>query len=384
MVKISSPILRISFFIQKSRNYFSYYANFPLSPLPWAQKSSKNLTNSSPIDIIEGEFYLIHHILMKISTKTKILSLSTLLLSLSGLALANGTIRETIIKTDASNRIQSIEKIIFSTKGISSNSTAIPLSNQQGVIHLEGKFSATSTENANNINNWENALLIWGEKNTIEKTWKDSTIIVGRRNYIEGEKAIILGGERNYGIWNESTILWGEKNTAKDNHNTIIWGQATTLYGQKNISLGANNSTVKGSNNIIAGSGINIANANVKKTFVWSDNKNRGENLGSKILTPQTSNTLYLRSENGVMINTATPSATLSVGQMVQLGDEAGNCSPDKIGTLIFRNGCFYACSDGQKWDNLAGTTECSNTDTNTIQFPIPQATKELSPWPRP
>lgn len=79
------------------------------------------------------------------------------------------------------------------------------------------------------------------------------------------------------------------------------------------------------------------------------------------------------------MINTAIPSATLSVGQMVQIGDEAGNCSPDKIGTLIFRNGCFYACSDGQKWDNLAGTTECS-TDTNTIQFPIPQATKELSP----
>lgn len=97
-------------------------------------------------------------------------------------------------------------------------------------------------------------------------------------------------------------------------------------------------------------------------------------------INPQTSNTLYLRSENGVMINTATPSATLSVGQMVQIGDEAGNCSPDKIGTLIFRNGCFYACSDGQSWDNLAGTTECSNTDTNTIQFPIPQATKELSP----
>ena len=322
---------------------------------------------------------------MKISTKTKILSLSTLLLSLSGLALANGTIRETIIKTDASNRIQSIEKIIFSTKGISSDSTAIPLSNQQGVIHLEGKFSTTSTENAEtNSNSWENALLIWGKKNKIEKIWKDSTIIVGKDNTIKEEKTTILGGERNKGIWNESTIVWGDKNTAKGNHNTIIWGQGTTLSGQKNISLGANNSTVNGSNNIIAGSGINIANANVKKTFVWSDNKDRTIDFQKNFLIPQTSNTLYLRSENGVMINTATPSATLSVGQMVQIGDEAGNCSPDKIGTLIFRNGCFYACSDGQKWDNLAGTTECSNTDTNTIQFPIPQATKELSPWPRP
>ena len=322
---------------------------------------------------------------MKISTKTKILSLSTLLLSLSGLALANGTIRETIIKTDASNRIQSIEKIIFSTKGISSDSTAIPLSNQQGVIHLEGKFSTTSTENENNnSNSWENSLLVWGKNNNIKETWKDSTIIVGRWNTIEGEKAIILGGERNKGIWNESTIVWGDKNTAKGNHNTIIWGQSTTLSGQKNISLGANNSTVNGENNIIAGNAINIANANVKKTFVWSDNKDRTIDFQKNFLIPQTSNTLYLRSENGVMINTATPSATLSVGQMVQLGDEAGNCSPNKIGTLIFRNGCFYACSDGQKWDNLAGTTECSNTDTNTIQFPIPQATKELSPWPRP
>ena len=318
---------------------------------------------------------------MKISTKTKILSLSTLLLSLSGLALANGTIRETIIKTDASNRIQSIEKIIFSTKGISSDSTAIPLSNQQGVIHLEGKFSATSTENENNkSNNWENSLLIWEKDNRIEKTWKDSTIIVGNWNTIEGEKTIILGGKQNRGLWINSTIVWGNNNTANGELNNIIWGQRTTLYEQKNISLGAINSTVKGSNNIIAGSNINIAKPNVKNTFVWSDNKKRKDNL---TINPQTSNTLYIRSASGVMINTATPSATLSVGQMVQIGDEAGNCSPDKIGTLIFRNGCFYACSDGQKWDNLAGTAECS-TDTNTIQFPIPQATKELSPWPRP
>ena len=381
MVKISSPILRISFFIQKSRNYFSYDANFPLPP----PLSSKKLQKFDKL-LIYGytwRWILFHSATnMKISTKTKILSLSTLLLSLSGLALANGTIRETIIKTDPSNRIQSIEKIIFSTKGISSDSTAIPLSNQQGVIHLEGKFSAISTENENNkSNNWENSLLIWGKDNRIEKTWKDSTIIVGNWNTIEGEKTIILGGKQNRGLWINSTIVWGNNNTANGELNNIIWGQRTTLYEQKNISLGAINSTVKGSNNIIAGSNINIAKPNVEKTFVWSDNKKRKDEL---TIYPQTSNTLYLRSENGVMINTATPSATLSVGQMVQIGDEAGNCSPDKIGTLIFRNGCFYACSDGQKWDNLAGTTECSNTDTNTIQFPIPQATKELSPWPRP
>ena len=382
MVKISSPILRISFFIQKSRNYFSYDANFPLPP----PLSSKKLQKFDKL-LIYGytwRWILFHSATnMKISTKTKILSLSTLLLSLSGLALANGTIRETIIKTDPSNRIQSIEKIIFSTKGISSDSTAIPLSNQQGVIHLEGKFSTTSTENAEtNSNSWENALLIWGKDNRIEKTWKDSTIIVGNWNTIEGEKTIILGGKQNRGLWINSTIVWGNNNTANGKLNNIIWGQRTTLYEQKNISLGAINSTVKGSNNIIAGSNINIAKPNVEKTFVWSDNKKRKDEL---TIYPQTSNTLYIRSASGVMINTDTSRATLTVNQnqMVQIGDEAGNCSPDKIGTLIFRNGCFYACSDGQKWDNLAGTTECS-TDTNTIQFPIPQATKELSPWPRP
>ena len=314
---------------------------------------------------------------MKISTKTKILSLSALTLSLSSLALANDSIRETIIKPDLSHTVQSIEKIIFSSQGIQGDSSAIPLSNQQGVIHLEGKFSATSTEEAKtNSNNWENALLIWGKENTIwekgiKNSGKDAIIIVGKENKIEGEKAAILGGEGNKGFWKESTILWGHENTANDNLNTIIWGQGTTLSSQKNISLGANHSMVKGSHNIIAGSGINIVNANVKKTFVWSDNKNRGISP-TKILTPQTSNTLYLRSENGVMINTATPIATLSVGQMVQLGDEAGNCSQDKIGTLIFRNGCFYACSDGQSWDNLAGTAECDGSGIKTITFDIP------------
>ena len=314
---------------------------------------------------------------MKISTKTKILSLSALTLSLSSLALANDSIRETIIKPDLSHTVQSIEKIIFSSQGIQGDTSAIPLSNQQGVIHLEGKFSATSTEEAKtNSNNWENALLIWGKENRIwdkeiKNSGKDSTIIVGKDNIIHGEKSILLWGKENKGHWILSTIVWGDNNEIprNSNLNTIIWGQGTTLSAQKNISLGANNSRVNGSHNTIAGSNINIENANVKKTFVWSDNKTRADDL---TINPQTSNTLYLRSENGVMINTATPSATLSVRQMVQLGDEAGNCSPDKIGTLIFRNGCFYACSDGQSWDNLAGTTECKGSGIKTITFDIP------------
>lgn len=307
---------------------------------------------------------------MKISTKTKILSLSALTLSLSSLALANDSIRETIIKPDLSHTVQSIEKIIFSSQGIQGDTSAIPLSNQQGVIHLEGKFSVTSTEEAKtNLNNGESALLIWGEKNEIKKTWTNSTIIVGIWNAIEGEKAIILGGKTNRGFWKNSTIAWGKNNIANGDLNTIIWGDGTTLSSQKNISLGANDSAVNGSHNTIAGSNINIESASIKDTFIWSDNKER---KNDRTIRPKTSNTLYLRSENGVMINTVTPSATLSVRQMVQLGDEAGNCSPDKIGTLIFRNGCFYACSDGQSWDNLAGTAECNGSGIKTITFDIP------------
>ena len=306
---------------------------------------------------------------MKISTKTKILSLSALTLSLSSLALANDSIRETIIKPDLSHTVQSIEKIIFSSQGIQGDASAIPLSNQQGVIHLEGKFSATSTEEAKtNSNKWENSLLIWGKENQISGA-ANAIIIVGKENIIKGEKAIILGGENHNGFWKNSTIVWGNSNIANGDLNTIIWGQGTTLSSQKNISLGANSSSINGSHNTIAGSNINIANANVKKTFVWSDNKDRRD---APKIQPKTSNTLYLRSENGVMINTATPSATLSVEQMVQLGDEAGNCSPDKIGTLIFRNGCFYACSDGQSWDNLAGTAECDGSGIKTVTFDIP------------
>lgn len=307
---------------------------------------------------------------MKISTKTKILSLSALTLSLSSLALANDSIRETIIKPDLSHTVQSIEKIIFSSQGIQGDTSAIPLSNQQGVIHLEGKFSATSTEEAKtNSNNWENSILIWGKENQISGA--NATIIVGKENNIEkeGEKSMILGGKNNTGKWKNSTIVWGYKNKTYGELNTIIWGQETKLSAQKNISLGANDSKVNGSHNTIAGSNIKIENTNVKKTFVWSDNKKRRDTLG---LDPKTSNTLYFRSENGVMINTATPRATLSVEQMVQLGDEAGNCSPDKIGTLIFRNGCFYACSDGQSWDNLAGTAECGGSGIKTITFDIP------------
>ena len=95
-------------------------------------------------------------------------------------------------------------------------------------------------------------------------------------------------------------------------------------------------------------------NSQTQNIFAWSNNNEQ------KIpYNPQTSNTLYINSTNGVAINTTTPTATLTVHQMIQIGDEAGTCNSDRKGQIIFRNNCFYACSDGQHWDNLAGTPAC-------------------------
>lgn len=89
--------------------------------------------------------------------------------------------------------------------------------------------------------------------------------------------------------------------------------------------------------------------------FAWS-NANSKKDIQ---FNPQTSNTLYINSTEGVGINTTTPTATLTVQQMIQIGDDNGTCKPARQGQIIFRNGCFYACSDGQHWDNLAGTPAC-------------------------
>lgn len=96
-------------------------------------------------------------------------------------------------------------------------------------------------------------------------------------------------------------------------------------------------------------------NSKTQNIFAWSNNPG----IGSDKLGPQTSNTLYINSTEGVAINTTTPTATLTVHQMIQIGDESGTCTPERNGQIIFRNGCFYACSDGQNWDNLAGTPAC-------------------------
>lgn len=88
--------------------------------------------------------------------KTKILSISALALITGGLVRAS---QSTTIMSDPSNTVQSIQKIIFSSQGIQApssqnsanpaNSNEITLTNQNGIVHLEGKVFATA-EGKNN------------------------------------------------------------------------------------------------------------------------------------------------------------------------------------------------------------------------------------------
>ena len=59
-------------------------------------------------------------------------------------------------------------------------------------------------------------------------------------------------------------------------------------------------------------------NSKTQNIFAWSNNSD----INSDRLEPQTPNTLYINSTNGVAINTNSPTATLTVNQMIQIGDE--------------------------------------------------------------
>ena len=58
-------------------------------------------------------------------------------------------------------------------------------------------------------------------------------------------------------------------------------------------------------------------NKNSKTDNIFA--RSNDNNNNSDKLAPQTSNTLYINSSNGVAINTTTPTATLTVHQMIQI-----------------------------------------------------------------
>lgn len=59
-------------------------------------------------------------------------------------------------------------------------------------------------------------------------------------------------------------------------------------------------------------------NSNTANIFAWS-NVGEENSRREKQFNPQTSNTLYINSSNGVAINTTSPTATLTVHQMIQI-----------------------------------------------------------------
>lgn len=322
--------------------------------------------------------------------KTKILSISALALITGGLVRASQSIT---IMSDPSNTVQSIQKIIFSSQGIQTSSSQnsanpassneITLTNQNGIVHLEGKVFAT-VEGKNNSKAPESYLSLWGSNNS--NLGHNSTILVGSQNKTKkgSTHANIFAGNNNAAQEGskDALIIWGDENIIFWNRNSSFASSHSKGYGNNNTLGWAIYSTIAGNNNFIGGQRIEMdPNSQTKNIFAWSNDNNKDSNR----LEPQTSNTLYINSTEGVAINTTTPTATLTVHQMIQIWDEIGTCTPERRGQIIFRNDCFYACSDGQHWDNLAWTPACSRWEwIRTETFPIPSSATNLTPptWP--
>lgn len=318
--------------------------------------------------------------------KTKILSISALALITGGLVRAS---QSTTIMSDPSNTVQSIQKIIFSSQGIQNtspqnsanpaNSNEITLTNQNGIVHLEGKVFATA-EGKNNNKSPESYLSLWGSNNNNQGS--NSSILVGSRNKTESNatNANIFAGNNNIAQARSQDVLimWGEENSFFWNRNSSFASSYSQAYGSNNTLGWAKASTIAGNNNFIGWKYIRMnSDSQTANIFAWS-------NRDTEKYNPKTSNTLYINSSNGVAINTTTPTATLTVDQMIQIWDENGNCTRERKGQIIFRNNCFYACSDEQHWDNLAGTSRCGE-DSSTIkkinfQKPIPSKTSPTGP----
>lgn len=320
--------------------------------------------------------------------KTKILSISALALITGGLVRAS---QSTTIMSDPSNTVQSIQKIIFSSQGIQTsspqnstnpaNSNEIILTNQNGIVHLEGKVFATA-EGKNNRKAPESYLLLWGSNNNNQGN--SSSILVGSRNETESNaaNANIFAGNNNIAKADSQNalIMWGNQNRFFWNGNSSFASTQSEAYGNNNTLGWAKNSTIAGNNNFIGGQRIEMnTDSKTQNIFAWSNVEKKNLQTRNNF-NPQTSNTLYINSTNGVAINTTTPTATLTVHQMIQIWDEEGPCNSARQGQIIFRNGCFYACSDGKNWDNLAGTPACQWEWIRTVTFPIPISATNTTP----
>lgn len=318
--------------------------------------------------------------------KTKILSISALALITGGLVRAS---QSTTIMSDPSNTVQSIQKIIFSSQGIQTsspqnspnpaNSNEITLTNQNGIVHLEGKVFATA-EGKNNSKAAESYLSLWGSDNSNQG--RNSTILVGSDNQTKSNSANanIFAGNNNIAKAGSQDVLimWGEENSFFWNRNSSFASSYSQAYGSNNTLGWAKASTIAGNNNFIGWKYIRMnSDSQTANIFAWS-------NRDTEKYNPKTSNTLYINSSNGVAINTTTPTATLTVDQMIQIWDENGTCNSTRQGQIIFRNNCFYACSDGKNWDNLAGTPACKWEWIRTETFPSPSSATNLTPptWP--
>lgn len=119
------------------------------------------------------------------------------------------------------------------------------------------------------------------------------------------------------------------------------------IEGDRNVILAGTNTTVKGEGNFVAGKNIKYnANQDTNGSFVWSDHKDR---IRNQFLTPQQSNSFYIRAAGGVAIGKDSPDPKFAEGVdvagMVQIADQNVSCSADTLGAMKFNaQSCFCAC----------------------------------------
>lgn len=189
-----------------------------------------------------------------------------------------------------------------------------------------------------------------------------------------------MGGQTNEIKQNSShsVIVGGEYGSIIGSTSFIAGGTENQIQGDNNATLGGQQTIVKGNNNFVAGSNINFDPAEngktLNNTFVWSDNLARIKN---QTLTPTVDNSFYIRSAQGLGINTSTPRVSgADVQGMVQIGDQQISCTTAAAGVIRYTTpageskGCFCSCN-GNTRDSITPSDRCISACGGTVEAPV-------------
>ena len=185
------------------------------------------------------------------------------------------------IKSDLSNAVQHIEKVIFRQNINSDDSSRVILTNEWTFARIETTgynfMINNSNTNPNKITEASDVVwntILWWEWNRILDASEYNVIIAWERNKIKGSS------------W--STIWWGINNRIESgSYNTIAWWSGNKIeWNRSSIAWWENNSiswdysvAMWFSNNVIGNASValgNNSNVNANNSFLWTDDVNNG------------------------------------------------------------------------------------------------------------